>query len=387
MSKIILIGPTESILTKRGNRFPNIADHLLKEGKEIVYYTSNFYHAEKRFFSKSEMKTATSNCRYNLKVLPVLGYYNNISIRRVISNFLFSVYIFFILLFQSKKTDKVLIPSRPVELIFFISILKRIKRVEIYLDIQDIWPDALKISNRTKEKIFISYCNLFLKPSLKHYTNSFHVAPSFCNWLKRYAPYCPSVFLPLGWENKRWVSTEENNFPQLTKPIQLVCVAQLQHQIDVMPILKLLKTNKDIFLTIVGEDGKGERYEEVMSYITNNHIENVEIIGKVDRSEMPLKLRNKHIGILPMITTSIPNKIFDYMAAKLPIIVLGRNDSAEFVLENNIGWACEFDNHALKQLITDITPEDFELKYETLLVQREQYSRDNLHSALKEVIF
>ena len=34
-----------------------------------------------------------------------------------------------------------------------------------------------------------------------------------------------------------------------------------------------------------------------------------------------------------MITSSIPNKIFDYIAAKLPIIVLGENDSSNLYMK------------------------------------------------------
>ena len=44
------------------------------------------------------------------------------------------------------------------------------------------------------------------------------------------------------------------------------------------------------------------------------------------------------IGVLPMISSSIPNKIFDYIAAYLPILVLGNSDSALFVKDQSIGW-------------------------------------------------
>ena len=120
-SKLYLIGPTESILTKRGNRFPNMADFFVEENEEVVYYTSNFYHAEKRFFSKQEIDEATKDLGYRVKVLNVLGYYSNTSPRRVISNFLFSFELFWALLFIVGRHDRILLPSRPVELIFFIA--------------------------------------------------------------------------------------------------------------------------------------------------------------------------------------------------------------------------------------------------------------------------
>lgn len=383
--KLYLIGPTESILTKRGNRFPNMAKYFVDQGENVVYYTSNFYHAEKRFFSKQEIIKESKTLDYKLNVLSVLGYYSNVSPRRVISNFLFSIKLFFILLFKVSKKDRILLPSRPVELIFFMAMLKRIKGVKIFIDIQDVWPDALDIENKRKKKVFEVYCNAYLKPSLKHYSGALHVAPSFKLWLKRYAKNTPSSFVPLGWENQRWSRVNLNSH-QVNEVVNLVVVAQLQHQIDVMPILEVLKTNNDFHLTILGEDGSGERYNEVIDYINNNSISNVEIIGKIERSDMVRFLKDKDIGVLPMITSSIPNKIFDYIAAVLPIIVLGENDSSGFVVENNIGWQCGFNSQELDVLLQSLSNKEIQLKRSQVLSVRNDFSRDILHKKIKDII-
>jgi len=383
--KLYLIGPTESILTKRGNRFPNMAKFFVGEGEDIVYYTSNFYHAEKRFFSSKEISDVKPTLGYELKVLKVLGYDSNVSPKRVLNNLFFSIDVFFRLLFSVHKNDRILLPSRPVELIFFMSLLKRIKGVRIYLDIQDVWPDALEIENKRKKRIFEIYCNAYLRPALKHYSGALHVAPSFKQWLRRYAKNTPSSFVPLGWENDRWadVALKEH---KPTDRINLVCVAQLQHQIDVMPILKVLKNNKKLHLTILGEDGTGERYAEVADYIKKHAISNIEIHGKIERKQMVRYLEHKDIGILPMITSSIPNKIFDYMAAMLPIIVLGNNDSSDFVVQNNIGWQCNFNSEDLDVLLQNLSTKDIQLKKNQVVTVRDNFSRDILHKKIKDSI-
>ncbi len=362
-----------------------MAKFFVEENEEVIYYTSNFYHAEKRFFSKQEINEAVNGLDYKFKILSVLGYYSNVSPRRVISNFLFSVRLFFILLFKVSKHDKILLPSRPVELIFFIAMLKKIKGVKIYLDIQDIWPDALEIENKIKKKVFELYCNLFLNPSLKHYTATLHVAPSFKLWLRRYAEITPSSFVPLGWENERWFSVALKEYEE-SNIIKMVCVAQLQHQIDVMPILEVLKNNNKLHLTILGEDGTGERYIEVINYINNNAITNIEIIGKINRKDMVDYLENKDIGVLPMITSSLPNKIFDYMAAMLPIIVLGDNDSSNFVVENKIGWQCNFNSEDLNILLKNMKTTDIQSKKKQVVSIRDEFSRDILHKKIKYII-
>ena len=229
------------------------------------------------------------------------------------------------------------------------------------------------------------YCYVFLKPSLSYYTNTFHVAPSFKFWLKRYADKTPSVFIPLGWENKRWsnVKLKDSNEHNI---IKMVCVAQLQHQIDVMPILKILKNNHRLHLTILGEDGSGERYKQVISYINKHNIVNINIIGKIERHEMLKYLEDKSIGISPMITSSIPNKIFDYIAAKLPIIVLGENDSSNFVHENNIGWCCKFNSKDLDELLKNLSTKDIQSKKNQVILVRDKFSRDILHQKINKII-
>lgn len=384
--KIILIGPTESILTKRGNRFPNIADFLHRRGYAVTYLTSNFYHAEKRFFSRKEIDEAKCNVNYKLSVFRVLGYYSNVSVRRVFSNYFFSLFVFIHLLFRVNKGHKVLIPSRPIELIYFISLLKRFRKCDIYLDIQDIWPDALQIESTIKQRIFTAYCNVYLNPSLKYYNRAMHVAPSFEKWLKRYTGNrVESKFIPLGWEKDRWGRFKKSGSFSVIN-IKLVCVAQLQKQIDVIPILQVLTKKSNLHLTIIGEDGNGERYREVTNYIEDNSIGNVKIVGKVERKELTTMLQTMDIGILPMISSSIPNKIFDYLAAELPIIVLGDNDSSDFVAKNGIGWSCEFTSNALLELLEGINYDDYDEKFQKVMKVRVDYSRDKLHEDILKLL-
>jgi len=383
-TKYYLIGPTESVLTNRGTRFPDFADFLFEKGHLVVYYTSGFYHAEKRHFKKKEVFSSKQKCKYPLFVIPVLGYSQNISTRRVVSNFWFSLGIFLRLLLKVCRNDCVIIPSRPVELIFFISLIGRIKKCRIYLDIQDIWPDALQVKNQRKRRLFSHYCDLFLKPSLKYYTNTFHVAPSFLSWLNRYAPDKSSIFLPLGWENERWQNNIVN--PASDDYVKLVCVAQLTYQFDIMPILVFLKTNPKYKLKIIGEDGKGERYAEVINYVNLNGIKNVSIIRKVPHEKMSDALVGEDIGIVPMLTSSIPNKVFDYLGARLPIVVLGKNDSADFVHHYDIGWSCDYNATSFSSLMENITREDIGEKRMNIEIIRDQFSRNQLNKTFYKII-
>lgn len=384
--KIIIIGPTESILTKRGNRHPALAEYLVNKGYDLQYLTSDFYHAEKRWFSEEEIKAAQRCAPYNLVVFSCLGYHTNISVQRIVSNLFLSLKLFLYLLPRLNRSMVLILPSRPVEMIFAGAMLRLIRRNSVLLDIQDIWPDMLVVKSRTKRTLFRWYCNFYLYPSLRFIDKFIHVAPSFTKWLHRYAPNAKSTFVPLGFDDDRWSSLKENSVTKPEDKLRLVCVSQLTFQFDVIPLLKALKGCDNVHLLIIGEDGSGERFPEVMEFISNEKLENVEFAGIVDRNEMSEYLKYGTIGIVPMVSTSIPNKVFDYIGANIPILVFGDNDSSIFAHEYSIGWSVAFDENEIGHFLKTITNIEISEKKLNILRIRDRFNRKVLHQQIEGVI-
>ena len=78
--------------------------------------------------------------------------------------------------------DLIIVPSRPVELIFSVALVAKVTGAKVLLDIRDIWPDALIISNRFKKAVFSIYCNVYLHIALRMIDNFVHIAPCFQDW-------------------------------------------------------------------------------------------------------------------------------------------------------------------------------------------------------------
>jgi glycosyltransferase involved in cell wall biosynthesis len=385
--KVYIVGPTESILTQRGNRHPSLATFLVKQGYALEYVTSDFYHAEKRWFSREEIRLGQEKVPYKLTVKRCIGYKANISIRRIIANILLTWSFFFYLLPRLNRRTVLILPSRPVEMMFAAALLRLIRGTSVALDIQDIWPDMLVVDSRLKRTLFRYYCNLYLYPSLRFIDKFFHVAPSFENWLDRYARKATSTFIPLGFDAERWrdaAPIEKNTDQSLT--IQLACVSQLTFQFNIMPLLKALNLRRAYHLKSIGEDGTGQRYREVVEFIEKQKMDNATIVGLVSRQEMVRELRGVDIGIVPMVSTSIPNKVFDYIASYIPLLVLGKNDSAEFVEQLGIGWSVEFNERAIGEFLDSITREEIRRKAARVAEIRHRFSRDVLHEQILEVI-
>ncbi len=376
---------TESPLTSRGNRHPSLANYLYREGYKIEYITSNFYHAEKRWFDKNDISIAREKTKYKLIAINKIGYLKNISIRRVISNFIFSLKIYHKLRKDIDENTLLVIPSRPVELIYFCSVLRRKYKNSVLVDIQDIWPDMLVNKGGFETYIFTKYCNFFLKNSLKYIDKYIHVAPSFKDWLKRYSPHSKSKFIPLGFDLERWGKIKQKVNIDKNK-IKFIVIAQLTFQFDIIPVLKVLKDDKKYELVLVGEDGNGERFDEVNKYVNKHNIRNFKSLGFLNSKDLKIEIANCDVGIVPMISTSIPNKVFDYIANEKPIYVLGKNDCSDFVYNNKIGWYSEYSAKDIKRFLCTLNHHEIDSKRSNLLHIKNNFSREKLFKEVQNII-
>jgi hypothetical protein len=375
--KILVVTPFENRMAARGTRLPVLADMLSARGHDVEYVTTNFSHAYKTFFSEDEIEEYRSKVPYRVSIIPTIGYRANISIRRVISNICMSVLIFRYLLRIVAPGDIIVTPSRPVDMVAMISLLKIFRDVHIVLDIRDIWPDALEGVSPLKKRLFSIFCNLLLGPSLKRIDRFVHIAPSFVQWLNRYAPMATSRFIPAGFDGSRWkASNAKKSF--IGPHISFVFVGVLQLQLDIMPFLVAIVDRPHSKLTLIGDDGTGQRYPEVIDFIHNNKMWNVKVLGRMPPQDVVAQLAYHDIGIVPMITSSIPNKVFDYIASYLPIFSLGESDCSDFVEAHDIGWTAPFDPQAIARTVDGIGPDDINRKIHNLKGIRHLYDRDRL---------
>lgn len=383
---IIIVGMTESVMTSRGNRHPSLANYLVDKDYKLHYISSNFYHAEKRWFTDIEIENAQSKVDYDLYILKKIGYKKNISAMRVLSNLVFSIKAYFYLKKHINTETILIIPSRPVELIYFASVLRIKYKISVLVDIQDIWPDMLVNKSGITTYVFTKYCNFFLKRSLKYIDKFIHVAPSFQNWLKRYSPKSSSKFVPLGFEEGRWGEINSSANISNKNKITFLVIAQLTFQFDIIPILDALKNNENFELLLVGENGKGERFNELQSFLRMYNIKNFKNYGFLDTQNLISIMKTCDIGVVPMISTSIPNKVFDYIANDLPIYVLGENDCSDFVNEYSIGWNSKFKSESIKKFLKTINHEEIQRKRLKLLKNKDEFKRKNLHRKILNLI-
>ena len=120
---------------------------------------------------------------------------------------------------------------------------------------------------------------------------------------------------------------------------------------------------KEIELHLYGDGESKIEYEKIISSHPNK--EKVKLFGKYNFNELPRILKSFSIGIIPYQMNdfnefTIHNKIFDYFAYGLPVLVSENAPLKRIVNETKSGYIFDCENiQALKESITNIDINDF----------------------------
>jgi glycosyltransferase involved in cell wall biosynthesis len=125
---------------------------------------------------------------------------------------------------------------------------------------------------------------------------------------------------------------------------------------------KYIKKNKNFKFTIVGK-GKDEiRLKNIADKLGISNY--VDFLGWVDHTKVPLLILNSDIGIVPHHntphwSTTIPNKLFDYMASNIPVIVSDVAPMKRIVSKVNCGKIFyDYDSNNLSLIIEELEDQD-----------------------------
>ncbi|WP_225035058.1 glycosyltransferase [Winogradskyella sp. SM1960] len=384
--RVFIVSPTESVITQRGKRHPNLANYLIEKGYEVHYITSTINHASKELFTATDLKNGQEQVSYPIHFIDVGLYKTNISPKRFFWNIKFAYKVYKYLKKIVRKEDIVLFPSRPPELPFVGKLLKKKYSIKLVLDIEDIWPDAFLINNRIIKSTFYSYCNALNSRSVPAFDSVVHVSPSFTKWFQRYAPERTSIFTPLGitclednTEGKKFYASEPKQF-------KLFYGGTLTLQFDIMPVLKAMQKSKLNFsITLAGDNGSGERAKMVKEFIELNNIDHRNL-GLLNKKDFIKQLGNSDIAILPMISGGLPKKFFDALGSYKPILCLGEGGAYQEVKKYDLGWTTSFKDEDVLNVLNMINIDVLNYKINNIANHRHKYLEQHSLKIIRDEI-
>ncbi len=105
--------------------------------------------------------------------------------------------------------------------------------------------------------------------------------------------------------------------------------------------------------------GEGAEKQEIIQYLEANPHTGIFLHSAVSRNLIPQTIMQYDLTLIPLIKPiygAVPSKIYEAMAAGLPIIFTGGGEGAEIIKEYNTGWVCDpSDYGAIMSKIKEIT--------------------------------
>jgi glycosyltransferase involved in cell wall biosynthesis len=350
---IWLVNPFDPIPgdSLRPGRYAFLASVLTERGHKVTWLTSDFFHATKSYRAGPHLRTELDG---NLRIvmLPTPAYGTNVGIRRIVNHVCYSHRLSQWASDQSDAPDLILASSPPLSSARAAVDIACRAGAKSVVDIQDLWPESfsLVLSARLSRPV-----TLAMRP-LRRYADATYARADALVAINqalldralrapgRNAP--PSrVVVHLGvdlqsFDRCRGPLGGRSGCPE-DDGLRITYVGTLGSAYDVATILRCAALSgaemPDAHFIIIGS---GPGLSKMNALAHQLRLENATFTGFITYERVVHLLAASDIAInaiAPGHKHAFPNKVFDYLAAGLPIINSATGELATLVLEEDIG--------------------------------------------------
>jgi len=320
-----------------GNRLHRcgmIAEALVQRGHEVVWWTSTLDHIRKEHRYKSATTVKISN-NLVLRLLHGVAYTRNISLRRLWNHYQIG---------RQFKREAAAMPRPDVILSSFPTIelsessakIGKEAGIPVILDVRDLWPD---IFLQYLPKIARPLGRLLVSPLIRDTKNAFRNCAGIIGTSEQYLAFGLSyaermrgtqdAVFPLGYARQEKQSPDlENASGKLIElgvdPRKTICwfVGSFGATYDLAPVIEVARrierSHRNVQFVFSGD---GERFKEWFNNAAG--LDNVIFTGWLNADGLASLSRSAKIGLAAYregAPQSLPNKIFEYLSAGLPIV-------------------------------------------------------------------
>lgn len=340
----------------RPMRAINLANALIKRGHNVVLWSTDFFHQEKRNRFGRYKEIRISNL-LTIKLIPSPGYKKNFSFSRLWDHYILAKNLSSCLQLTSELPDIAFIGYPPIEVAFVMSNWLKKYDIPFVIDVKDQWPAIFLDLAPTVLKPILSimlYPYFYLaKRTLKSATSISAMSRSFLIWVSKFSHRELNAFdmiFPLT------VPLENSKLNQLgdAKKYLKKCGINLSHNRRVCFIgslspsfdfsmikevaIKFMNEKIDFQFIICGDGDDAFKVKQMM-----HGLNNVIFTGWIDKPVIDCLTRVSLASLAPYknvnnFIDNIPNKIIDAISYGLPIITSLSGEVENIVRKKNIGF-------------------------------------------------
>jgi len=331
----------------RPMRFMGIADELLNKGHHVTFWSSSFNHFNK-IQRVSEDITITINDRFYLKLVHTKPYKKNISVSRLYSHYYFSNRLQQNIL-NTEKPELIYLAFPPINTLKLVSNYARVNNIPLVIDIIDPWPDVvLNIIPSILQKpfkILLSKYYKILRNSFSTSSAIFSISDTYIQWARKfvntdsvkYKVFFPAVDTTLYNQYKGDAESSSNS-------LKFIYAGTLGAYYDIETIIEAAKHfNKNEAEFIIAGDGPKKKNLEFRA----RGLDNIKFTGWLNSQDLQGYMETSHIGIAAYTTSgtqTVTYKLFDYLAAGLPILNSLDGEMQQILDNNRLGIYYQSEN-------------------------------------------
>lgn len=326
-----------------------LADELLRQGHSVTWWASTHSHQRKALLFRRDHEVDVIP-GFRLKLLFVGGYRTNRSVGRLLHHSRLAKR--FRQQASSVPKPDIIVSSFPtIELAFEAVAFAKMHRVPIIVDIRDPWPD-----------VFVELAPRYLREAARIALSPLHRKTKECFARSDSLVACSQGFLDWGLKKAGMAqrSTDRvfylgNAGPMAKKSRMSARVEELQSKLASKVVFCFVGSFGHVYqLRLVCEAaaaldkegqrqvhfvfaGDGQQYEEVSS--ASKALTNITLLGWLNASDVDDVLSVSDVGLAPIrqMPGCVPNKIFEYSAAGLPILSSLEGEMAEILSKYGAG--------------------------------------------------
>ncbi|MFQ5442984.1 MAG: glycosyltransferase family 4 protein [Nitrospinales bacterium] len=334
-----------------------LAEVLVSRGHEVEYWTSTFNHSLKtqRFDSDA---TLVQKSGLVLKLIHAIPYKANVSLLRMFSHWRLGRR--FRQRIRGEVPPDIIFVSVPIIELGQAALEYGLPRgIPVILDVRDLWPDCFL---SVIPQLLRPLGRLALSPWFALTRKCFHectaitgVSRGYLDWgltnADRPKTEWDGVF-PLGYEmrllqreNIESVSDTEHYLANVgidPKKVLFIFVGTFGQSYNLGTVIEAARSlqeegKSDIQFIFCGSGDHAPRWKAQARGLTN-----VVFTGWVDMKRIRSLLEVVDVGLMPYIqgaTQSLPNKLFEYMAAGLPILSSLDGEARDLIESVGCGWS------------------------------------------------
>ncbi|MEK5239344.1 glycosyltransferase family 4 protein [Paenibacillus sp. FSL L8-0470] len=402
MKKILVIAQFTQLPGEAGNnrsRFKYICEMLVESGYDVTQVTSRFRDLDKK---QRESSFENLSLPYKIKLLDDPGYQNTVSFKRIISQRIFAKNLKKWLKETNESFDLIYCAGPPAEGMLVAGEFARKLDIPFVIDIQDLWPEAMKtvlslpyISDAIFFPLKLQIDRAYkMADGIIAVSNTYAMRVKDVN--KRYKEAI-AVYIGTDLEYFDTEALKKNKNVQKDKSEFWVTYAgSLNLSYDLETLVEAIgivnsKGINNVRLIILGS---GEQKERLIELVSTHKIK-ADLTGWVDYGTMGAYLKKSDLlvnAIKKNAAQSITNKIGDYVSAKVPIINGSTNkEFIKIVQDWDIGYNYEAEDKfslalAIEKVYKDSTEKKEKMAQNSRDLAEELFNRKKTYRNILELI-